>query len=148
MQAHSRCRGSSNLYMKGHIQRKFVARYKCVCGGGGEGKDTRQPASAESGRTGGQGSCLPRPPCAPHSRPLPGDPGLAPRGRVHVDRSTGDPTFLHTARSSRDRPAARIGAHSPGGIQNTRELLQLQVQPWSFQFARDREAPPSGHDVH
>lgn len=91
-----------------------------------------------------------RPPRAPHSRLLPGDPGLAPRGKRHVDRSRGDPAFLHTTRPSRDHPAAHTGARSPG-VQNTRELLLLlllQAQPWTFQFARDREAPPSGHDVH
>ncbi|KAL1769657.1 hypothetical protein HispidOSU_003830 [Sigmodon hispidus] len=55
-------------------------------------------------------------------------------------------TSLSSTRPARRPPHAVRGGGSLTGAQQAKSLL-LQVQPGTFQFARDREAPPSGHDV-
>lgn len=92
-----------------------------------------------------------RPPRAPRSRSLPRAPGPAPRERPRGAEPQAlhfrphSPSLLRPPRCS-PPPSASIGAHSPR-VQNSSKRLQLRAQPRNFQFARDPEAPPNGHDV-
>lgn len=60
-------------------------------------------------------------------------------GAEGTSLSSTQPAPLDTARRRR--------RGSLTGAQNTSKPPWLQAQPGTFQFARDREAPPSGHDV-
>lgn len=76
---------------------------------------------------------------APRSPSLPGDPDLVPRRERTPGWSCGDLTFLHTG--------GRPPKGSLTGVQNTSKPRLPRAQPGTFQFARDREAPPNGYDV-
>lgn len=101
-QAHPRRCGSSNLHLKGNIQRKLAARDECTCG------------HWENQRRRGQIGCL----RAPNARSTLAFSSRRPGSRAEGERTRGSeprgPHFPPHSPLLLTPPVAGVGDHSPG----------------------------------